>query len=111
MDKKELAKLIQMAKEATEDVWGPIKRAKKPQEYPPPGYDEAEEWKRTDDDGEEKIILDSVAWKTYEMVLMNLIRLPAFQEVQEVQQKILEAIAKIINENEDVDDGEETACS
>lgn len=72
MNQFELAALIYTAKNATEEVWGPIKREQKPEEYPPTGQQDREEWQR---ENEPRLVVDNLAWQTYTIVLTNLLQM------------------------------------
>jgi len=96
MTKTKLTKIIKMAKESTEEVWGFIKREEGTDEYPPAGQPsvEGDEWKEKTET--KKIIIDNVAWRTYESVLSILIRSPHGEQVLEAQQQMIKLVGELI---------------
>ena len=99
MNSTELAALIYTARNATQEVWGPIKREQLPEEYPPKGHQnqlDDDEWKQKPN----PIVVDNLAWQTYTIVLTNLLQMTVKEsQVDETMDKLMERI----NKDEDKD--------
>ena len=101
MTKTKLTKIIKMAKESTEEVWGFIKREGQTDEYPPTGQQpvDGEEWKQQPDKIT-KFVIDNVAWRTYESVLSILLKFSSgnMEELIQLQHKLIEDANKVLGE-------------
>lgn len=62
-----IAGAITLAKEATEKIWGPIKR--RPNNDPDEGR---EPWQDSENETPQ-IVIDTISWDTYQMVLNRLL--------------------------------------
>lgn len=89
MNSTELAAIIYTAKNATQEVWGPIKREQAPEEYPPRGFqqEDEEDWKKKS--ATPKMVVDNLAWQTYTIVLTNLLQMSVKEmQVEEIMDRI-----------------------